>query len=164
MTNIFERHDFAFKWSYAEMVPIILGIGYDWAIDQTVKCIGELIELARPDIDIKKAKRNAGSGDLLSHNQYTMPPLTVTARSADNLDYLEDGSIDLVTIDPPYYDNVMYAELSDFFYSQHRLPPYVNGLVCALMFRYMFAVQASRTAIRPGFLKLAPQPLERRLV
>jgi putative DNA methylase len=24
--------------------------------------------------------------------------------------------VDLVVMDPPYYDNVMYAELSDFFY------------------------------------------------
>ncbi len=29
---------------------------------------------------------------------------------------LEDGSIHTVVIDPPYYDNVQYAELSDFFY------------------------------------------------
>ena len=30
--------------------------------------------------------------------------------------HLEDGSVDVVVMDPPYYDNVMYAELSDFFY------------------------------------------------
>ena len=35
--------------------------------------------------------------------------------SADTLD-LTDDSVDCVVIDPPYYDNVMYAELSDFFY------------------------------------------------
>jgi adenine-specific DNA methylase len=29
---------------------------------------------------------------------------------------LPDGSVDAVITDPPYYDNVMYAELSDFFY------------------------------------------------
>jgi adenine-specific DNA methylase len=29
---------------------------------------------------------------------------------------LEDESVDAVVTDPPYYDNVMYAELSDFFY------------------------------------------------
>ena len=26
------------------------------------------------------------------------------------------ASIDVIVMDPPYYDNVMYAELSDFFY------------------------------------------------
>jgi putative DNA methylase len=29
---------------------------------------------------------------------------------------LAEGSVDCVVMDPPYYDNVMYAELSDFFY------------------------------------------------
>jgi len=29
---------------------------------------------------------------------------------------VEDASVDLVLTDPPYYDNVMYSELSDFFY------------------------------------------------
>ena len=29
---------------------------------------------------------------------------------------LEDGSVDYIVTDPPYYDNVQYSELSDFFY------------------------------------------------
>jgi adenine-specific DNA methylase len=29
---------------------------------------------------------------------------------------LEDDSISAVVVDPPYYDNIMYAELADFFY------------------------------------------------
>ena len=33
--SIFDRHDFAFVWSYAEMAPLISGVGYDWAIDKT---------------------------------------------------------------------------------------------------------------------------------
>ncbi|MCY4633823.1 MAG: DUF1156 domain-containing protein, partial [Acidobacteria bacterium] len=43
-------------------------------------------------------------------------PVTITCKAADSLDHLVDGSIDAVVMDPPYYDNVMYAELSDFFY------------------------------------------------
>ena len=34
MVNTFDRHDFSFKWSYAEMAPLIVGLGYDWAIEQ----------------------------------------------------------------------------------------------------------------------------------
>jgi putative DNA methylase len=48
MVNTFDRHDFAFKWSYAEMVIMIDGLGYDWAIEQTGKCIKELVELSTP--------------------------------------------------------------------------------------------------------------------
>ena len=30
----FDRHDFAFVWSYAEMAPLVAGVGYDWAIEK----------------------------------------------------------------------------------------------------------------------------------
>ena len=30
------------SWSHAEMAPLIAGIGYDWAFEQTAKCIVEL--------------------------------------------------------------------------------------------------------------------------
>ena len=47
----FDRHDFAFQWSYGEMAPTITGLGYDWAIEQTGKSIHELIDLVGRDQD-----------------------------------------------------------------------------------------------------------------
>ncbi len=110
--HTFQRHDFAFKWSYAEMAPLIVGLGYDWAIKQTAKCIDELVVLVR-------SEANDPAGDLFDSAgaaEYTPPPVTITCKPGDSLDHIEDGSIDAVVMDPPYYDNVMYAELSDFFY------------------------------------------------
>ena len=107
----FDRHDFAFVWSYAEMAPLVTGVGYDWAIEKTAKCIDELVALVRPD--------TAGAPlDLFTTPETTStpPPITITCKPGDSLDHIEDGSIDAVIMDPPYYDNVMYAELSDFFY------------------------------------------------
>ena len=101
--SIFDRHDFAFVWSYAEMAPLVAGVGYDWAIDKTAKCIGELVALVRPE------------GDGLFEGAEP-PPVTITCKPGDGLDHIADGAIDAVVMDPPYYDNVMYAELSDFFY------------------------------------------------
>ncbi len=49
IAQIFDRHDFSFKWSYAEMAPLVAGLGYDWAIRQTAKCYGELVSLIRPE-------------------------------------------------------------------------------------------------------------------
>jgi adenine-specific DNA methylase len=43
------------------------------------------------------------------------PPATITQSSASSLPY-PDGFFDAVFTDPPYYDNVPYADLSDFFY------------------------------------------------
>jgi putative DNA methylase len=125
MVNTFDRHDFAFKASYAEMAPLIVGLGYDWATEQTAKCIGELVDLVRPDIDVKVAKKDSRHADLFGSLSFVPPPLTITCKSGDSLDHLADGSVDLVVMDPPYYDNVMYAELSDFFYGSIRSP---NGL------------------------------------
>ena len=108
----FARHDFSFKWSYAEMAPLVAGVGYDWAIEKTAKCIKELVSLVRPDA-------GGGAGDLFEDAEaaeYVPPPITVTCKPGDSLDHIEDGTIDAVVMDPPYYDNVMYAELSDFFY------------------------------------------------
>ena len=110
--SIFDRHDFAFVWSYAEMAPLVSGVGYDWAIEKTTKCIDELVALIRPEA------KNADN-DLFAVADavdYTPPQITITCKPGDSLDHIEDGSIDAVIMDPPYYDNVMYAELSDFFY------------------------------------------------
>jgi hypothetical protein len=40
----------------------------------------------------------------------------VTLANAASLHGLADASVDAVVVDPPYGNNVMYAELSDFFY------------------------------------------------
>ena len=112
VANTFNRHDFAFCWSHAEMAPLVTGLGYDWAIGQTAKCIAELVALVRPDA------RNADSSlfDRTDGEAPDPPPITITCKPGDSLDHLGDASIDVVVMDPPYYDNVMYAELSDFFY------------------------------------------------
>ncbi|MFY9341674.1 MAG: DUF1156 domain-containing protein [Planctomycetota bacterium] len=108
VANTFNRHDFAFCWSYAEMAPIIAGLGYDWAFESTGKALEELIELLGHDSSPRDkpalfAKRQ-------SHD------VTITCGSGDRLDHIADASVDAVVMDPPYYDNVMYAELADYFY------------------------------------------------
>ena len=109
----FQRHDFSFKWSFAEMAPLVTGAGYEWALTNTSKCIKELLDLTGTE-----ASR---FGSLPLHAiaesvDRTLPPITVTCKPGDRLDHIPEGSVDAVVMDPPYYDNVMYAELSDFFY------------------------------------------------
>lgn len=117
---IFDRHDFAFKWSYAEMAPLIAGLGYDWAFEKTEKCLAELTALLNPDINIRALKKQedapANFGLLSLIKDQKKGKITLSCASADRLDHIGDQCIDAVVMDPPYYDNVMYAELSDFFY------------------------------------------------
>jgi putative DNA methylase len=109
MAHTFARHDFSFRWSYCEMAPTITGLGYDWALEQTGKALGELIEL------LGHAREAGGNGHLFAPPARRRPEVKILCESADALS-LPDASVDCIVMDPPYYDNVMYAELSDFFY------------------------------------------------
>ena len=103
--HTFHRHDFFFKYATAEMAPTISDEGYDWVIGQTGKALKELIALLG----------QSAEGTLEFTAPRPKPPINVTCASADSLPML-DATVDCVIMDPPYYDNVMYAELSDFFY------------------------------------------------
>jgi len=106
MVNTFDRHDFAFKWSYAEMALLIDGMGLDWVVDATAKALKELIAMVAPD------KR----GDMLDQVEDKSDAITITNGSGASMPHVADKSVDAIVMDPPYGANVMYAELSDFFY------------------------------------------------
>uniref|UniRef100_A0A7V4E2Y9 DUF1156 domain-containing protein n=1 Tax=candidate division WOR-3 bacterium TaxID=2052148 RepID=A0A7V4E2Y9_UNCW3 len=42
-------------------------------------------------------------------------------RSSEDLSFIPDCSVDAIITDPPYFDNVMYSELADFYYIWLRL-------------------------------------------
>lgn len=42
-------------------------------------------------------------------------PSVVHCGTSQDLTFLEDGSVDLVLTDPPYFDNIAYSELAEFF-------------------------------------------------
>jgi len=98
----FDHHVFAFRWSYAEMSPLITGLGYEWAFKKTADSLKNMIKLVDTSHTFQSTTKSS--------------PPTVTYGSADNLSHIQNESLDVVVMDPPYYDNVMYAELSDFFY------------------------------------------------
>jgi adenine-specific DNA methylase len=43
------------------------------------------------------------------------------AQTSEDLLFIPDRSVDAVITDPPYYNNVMYSELADFFYVWQKL-------------------------------------------
>ncbi len=104
VTGTFGRHDYSIKWTFGEMVFTGPNSGAAWGLSQVVdayKGIAELLEPVR--------ERLAGAE----------PPVKVMCGTAANMDMASE-SVDLVCIDPPYYDNVQYGELSDYFYVWQR--------------------------------------------
>ena len=101
----FARHDFSFKWSYAEMNITVPKLGMDWAVKQITDAYRGIAKLLDPSRQVLFPDRPERAADLVEvHN-----------RDAADLP-LSDRSVQAVVMDPPYYDNVQYAELSDFFY------------------------------------------------
>ncbi|MDI9393444.1 MAG: DUF1156 domain-containing protein [Synergistota bacterium] len=95
MRSVFDRHDFAFKSTYAEMAPCNAGSGLDWAITNCLEAYRDICRLPK-NPDARPAEIMQGSASDL----FTIPDRSVTA----------------VVVDPPYADNVQYSELADFFY------------------------------------------------
>jgi putative DNA methylase len=62
----------------------------------------------------------------------------ITTRDSTDMSELPDGSVDLILTDPPYFDNICYSELSDFYLVWHQAlgiaePPYDNPVLAAPM-------------------------------
>ena len=113
VANVFETHDFGMKWSYAEMVVSIEGLGLDWALSDLRDCISKLSEMSGHRTEQSSSTRFK---NIEEATQSIAVPSTVTRESADFLLSSNDKSADAIIFDPPYYDNVSYAELSDFLY------------------------------------------------
>lgn len=92
----FGRHDFSFKWSFGEMVFAGPASGSSWGLSQIMDAYAGMAELAA-DAPSDRACQ-------------------IINGSASQMGALGDGSVDLVVNDPPYYNNVMYSELADYFY------------------------------------------------
>ena len=90
----FGRHDFSLKWTFGEMIFTGAYSGLDWGRDQVADAYRGICRLIDPR---------------------TVRPALVLNGSAANMD-IADQSVDIICVDPPYYNNVQYAELSDYFY------------------------------------------------
>ncbi len=93
--GVMSRHGYAFVPAFAEMAPCAAGGGLQWSIDNVVEAFTAICELPR--------------------SPRATPPV-ITLGSATALATVPDKSLTAVVVDPPYGDNVQYAEVADFFY------------------------------------------------
>src|SRR2546422_8137322 len=87
--SIFDKHGFTFVWSYGEMAILVEGLGFDWSISKTAKCIKELVALTRPH---DTANHDSATPSLFP-NAWKPPSITITSESADSLSHLSDASV-----------------------------------------------------------------------
>jgi adenine-specific DNA methylase len=113
--SVFDRHDYAFKATPAEMAPCNSGSGLEWAIDNVIEAYEKISQLP---------------------HHATARPVDIFFGSARNLPQLADGATTAVVVDPPYAGNVQYSELADFFYvwlkrtQGHRRPEWFSTYLC----------------------------------
>jgi putative DNA methylase len=99
LCNTFDRHDFSFKWSHGEFDAA--HNLFPWLLEQVSDAYAGLAKLAEP-IDEIALHRDLGQ-------------LVLSKGNAGSLKEPATGSVHNICVDPPYYNNVNYSELSDFF-------------------------------------------------
>ncbi len=98
INHTFTRHAYTFGDDFAEMDLLTTIASFHWVffsntgIVKALERIVGLLEGADGEIEV------------------------VLGDAADPATYAGIGGVDFVVADPPYYDNVQYSELSDFFY------------------------------------------------
>lgn len=102
VSGTFSRHDFSLKWTFGEMIFTGPNSGAAWGLSQIIDAYKGIAGLVAPVYSQIRAGKKL--------------PLKICHGTAAHLPEVADKSVDLVCMDPPYYDNVQYAELSDFFY------------------------------------------------
>jgi putative DNA methylase len=116
--SVFEKHNFAFKWTFVEFPGP--GELLPWCLSQLVDAYDEIARL------LEETGQAPLSGETLPRT------VRVTCGNAADVRTVPDGSVQHLCMDPPYYANVMYSELSNFFYAWERS---TLGVVCPDLFQ-----------------------------
>jgi adenine-specific DNA methylase len=141
LAQTFSRHDFAFRpafgefegaretvmWgasqvinAYIQLAGLIHGEavclqggdeeeGVEEGVEHEIEMTGEIDEGSAP-----AATTIPTDGEVHLRPEVIVP--TVTCNDAAALETPTPGTVHLICVDPPYYNNVQYAELSNFFY------------------------------------------------
>jgi putative DNA methylase len=148
ISHSFTHHDFSIKWTFGEMIFTGPNSGVAWALSQVVDAHKGIAELLRS-----------------VHARYTAEslPFTILNGTAANMPSLAARSVDLICMDPPYYGNVQYGELSDYFYVWQKRT--LSDLYPELFTRRLVdkSVEAVANPARDGSAKAAKLAYEEKM-
>jgi putative DNA methylase len=100
--STFDKHNYSFKWMFSEFEGA--RALYSWCCERVIAAYEGIAGLLEQ------------TGVSAMHQEDLARHIVITRENAADLRSLSDCSIAHLCIDPPYYDNVMYAELADYFY------------------------------------------------
>ena len=104
MRNTFGRQAIPMVWDYAEANPFCSSSGsYENMLDWVVRCVELLPAQGSAEVSQFDAQSDCGLRNIM------------------------------VSTDPPYYDNIAYADLSDYFYVWMN-----EGLACTAFAIFLF--------------------------
>lgn len=158
---MFSIHSYRHITRPVELNPWQDGIGRG-TFNNTVRKISKVIAFAKApeelhpegnritNEDFKQEQACLGSVDEVLNSRATT---AIETQSSENLHLLPDGSVDLVLTDPPYFDNLSYSELSDFYLAWHQAlgiapPPYDDNVTSAPILQNLAITKRSDEATR----------------
>jgi putative DNA methylase len=116
----FGSHNFSLKWTFGEMIFTGPNSGAAWGLSQIVDAYRGIAALVEPRSRHIRRRSGFSRDNKRSRMNALLQPVTILNGTAAHMPSIPDGSVDLVCMDPPYYNNVQYGELSDYFYVWQR--------------------------------------------
>ena len=146
VSPMFSIHSYRHITRPVEINPWLDGIGRG-TFPNVVGKIAKAVAFAKAPTELdpkggRRASRTSGRHPVceVSSDPWTVlagsSRASIATKSSEDLDRIEDGTVDLILTDPPYFDNLSYSELSDFYLAWHQSlgmaePPYDNPDLCA---------------------------------
>lgn len=145
ISPLFSIHSYRHITRPVEINPWLDGIGRG-TFPNVVRKIVKAVEFAKAPTELIPGGGYQLSGQRLSTSSNVaaqpwqvlagLSRSSISTKSSEDLLGIPDGVIDLILTDPPYFDNLSYSELSDFYLAWHQSlgvaePPYDNRSIAA---------------------------------
>ena len=146
ISPMFSIHSYRHITRPVEINPWLDGIGRG-TFPNVLNKIARAIEFAKAPTELdlnggrrpSRAYRATATVEVSTHPRKVLggsSRASISTKSSEDLREIPDGSIDLILTDPPYFDNLSYSELSDFYLAWHQSlgiaePPYDDRSMAA---------------------------------
>ncbi len=159
---MFSIHSYRHITRPVELNPWQDGVGRGTFIN-TVKKISKAIAFAKAPKELHPEGAKVAYCDAFEREQANMGTVdevlngnataAIETQSSEDLYLLPNESVDLVLTDPPYFDNLSYSELSDFYLAWHQElgiapPPYDDKTASAPILQNLAITRRSDDAIK----------------